>query len=227
MQSSPTALPGHDPKLTRLAGALYLVIILCGVWSEGFARAQLIFPSDTAATFAALKARPGLLGLSIAADTVMALADVALAVLFLHLLRPLGPILATCAAALRLVQAAVIAASLILLAGVFPLLAGPETGLAAQFAAMHGAGYDIGLIFFGVNSLLMAVLLRRAGDVPRPVWLGVAAAGLVYLTGSYLRLLAPGLHATFQIAYLVPLLAETALCLWLLVTGRLIADRPG
>ena len=41
-------------RLARVAGALYLVIILCGVWSEGIARAQLIVPGDAMATALAI-----------------------------------------------------------------------------------------------------------------------------------------------------------------------------
>ena len=63
---TPTALP-------RLAGVLYLVIILCGVWSEAAVRAQLIDPGDAAATAEAVGARLELFRASLAADTVMAL----------------------------------------------------------------------------------------------------------------------------------------------------------
>ncbi len=213
--------------MARFAGALYLIIILCGVWSEGFARASLFVPGDAEATLRALQDRTGLLRLSIAADTVMALADVALAVLFWHLLRAAGPVLAALASALRLVQAAVIGASLVILAGVPHMLSSATPDLAIELGAMHATGYDTGLIFFGVNSLLMAALLGRAGGVPRLLCLAVGLAGLVYLTGSYVRLLAPDWHAGFQIAYAVPLVSESALCLWLLVTGRIWADRPG
>ena len=210
---TPTALP-------RLAGVLYLVIILCGVWSEAAVRAQLIDPGDAAATAEAVGARLELFRASLAADTVMALADVALAVVFFVLLRPAGPGLALAAMVFRLVQAAVIGASLVAMAGMIPALEQGEDALALVLAQIHAAGYDIGLIFFGVNCALLCALLLRSGGVPRAVAWGIGAAGAVYLAGSYLRLLAPAWHAGFQPAYLVPLLAESALCLWLLVRAR-------
>ena len=73
-------------------------------------------------------------------------------------------------------------------------------------------------IFFGVNTLLTAWLLRRSGMVP--AWLPplLAAAGLVYLVGSYTRLLAPGLNAAMQPAYAVAVIAELAFAI-LLLTG--------
>lgn len=215
-----TSAPRDHRRLARLAGLLYLVIILCGVWSEGVVRAGLIAQGNPDATLAALEDGLWLLRLSLAADTVMALADVALAVVFLSLLSPVGAVLARIAAAMRLVQAATIAASLVLLSGVPALVARGDASAILSLTGMHATGYDIGLIFFGVNSLVMAILLRRAGGVPHALCWAIAASGLVYLAGSYLRLLAPQLHAGFQIAYLVPLLAETGLCLWLLITAR-------
>lgn len=215
--------PQDHRRIARIAGAFYLVIILCGVWSEGIARAGLITQGDANATLAALKADLELFRLSLAADTVMALADVMLAVLFLYLLAPVGRVLARLTAAMRLVQAATIAASLVILSGVLGFVAQGEANMVLLLTQMHATGYDIGLIFFGVNSLLMSMLLRRAGGVPAAICWAIAAAGLVYLTGSYLRLLAPQFHAGFQIAYVVPLLAEVALCLWLLITARIYA----
>lgn len=212
-----------DKHLVRLAGVLYLIIIVCGVWSEGFARSSLIDAQNPETTLEALRAAPGLLRLSLAADTVMAVADVGLAVLFWHLLRPLSPLLAATAAALRLVQAAIIGASLVILAGVPGMLAGANASLVPDLVQMHAIGYDIGLVFFGVGCVVMAVLLRRAGGVPAMIWVAVGLAGPVYVIGSALRLVAPNLLSAFQFAYVLPLVSETALCLWLLLSGKLFS----
>ena len=62
--------------------------------------------------------------------------------------------------------------------------------------------------------------------MPRAITAGIGAAGLVYIAGGFLRLLAPALMPLFEPAYLIALVAEVALALWLLVTGR-IANRAG
>ena len=72
-------------------------------------------------------------------------------------------------------------------------------------------------IFFAVNCLLTAQLILRSGFVPHVVGLGIGLSGLVYLTGSVLRIAAPELHGFVAPIYLVPLVAETAFCLWLLI----------
>ncbi len=221
----------HDPyadpvRHARASGFFYLLIIACGVWSEGFARGSLVVPGDAAATAANIAAAPALLRMSFAADTVMALSDVAVGILLFVLLAPVNRTLALVATAMRLTQAAVLTmnlndqnTALMLLTGATEL----DSGLAAQFALLlmnaQSHGYDLGLVFFGVNCVLTGLLVVRSKFLPR--WLGYAlvAAGFVYLAGSGLRFLAPDLHSGFQGAYAVPVLAETAFALWLIVRG--------
>lgn len=207
----------------RLAGLLYLVIILCGLGAELAIRGPLITPGDFAATEAAIAAEPARFRLGILADLVMALCDAGVAVLLYRLLKPVSPGLALAATAFRLVQTAVIAANLLLLQFALILLEGPADvppGLPAALVELHGVGYDVGLAFFGVCSLLTGALVWRSALISPVFGAGLAAAGLVYLTGSLLRILSPEAHAAFAPAYAVPILAETAFCL------RLLFQRP-
>lgn len=207
----------QSPALVRSAGALYLVIILCGLTAELALRGPLLQGSAEEVA-AAMTAGLPQLRLSLLADVVMLLADIALALVFFSLLRDRAEALARAALVFRLGQAVLIGASLIALASA-PALLADAPRIAVHMTEMHGLGYDIGLILFGVNSLVMARLLAM-GNTPRVIALGIAAAGLVYLVGGLLRLSAPGLWEAFQPAYLVCILAETALCLWLLIAAR-------
>lgn len=81
-------------SLARLAGALYLTIIVCGLFAEFYVRQQLVVPGDVDATAARIRDGATLFRIGFAAETVMVLADVALAVLLYFLLHPGGIILA-------------------------------------------------------------------------------------------------------------------------------------
>lgn len=207
-------------RLTRAAGLAYLVIICAGVWGEGVVRSSLFHPGDMQATAEAIRSSLSLFRASVLADCVMALADVTLGVLLYLLLAPLAPGLALLALVLRLVQAAAIAASLASLAAIPAALEAGHDIMVLHAMETHGVGYDIGLIFFGINCLVMMVLLLRS-PVPALIAGGIGGAGLVYLAGSTVYLLAPDLLPLIQPAYLLPLLAETALCLWLLIRARI------
>ena len=212
-----------------MAGALYLIIIVAGVWSEAVVRAPLLVPDDPFNTVAGLQASLVWVRASIAADNVMLIADVALAVLLFRLLHVYGLTLALTDMAFRLMQAAVLGANLLNLQAAVLLadsswatsMLGDDTAaaLATLRLQAHAEGYDLGLVFFGINTLLTSVLLLRSRWTPRALGLLMAAAGVVYLVGSSLRLLAPNLSSAFAPAYVLPLLAESAFCLWLLWVG--------
>lgn len=208
---------------TRLAGVLYLAIILLGITAEAILRGPLVDPDNAAATAAAVRAAPLRFHLGTAADLVMALCDVGLAALLYALFRPVSPVLALVAMVFRLVEAAGIGANLTLLQGAWLVVASPAgslaeaDALAALLLHLHAHGYDLALAFFAVNSLTTGALIWRSGFVPRFIGVGIAAAGAVYLTGSFLRILAPGLAMNFAPAYVLPLVAESAFCLWLLI----------
>lgn len=219
----------NPQTMARAAGALYLVIIVFGIWSELAVRGGLVVAGDAAATADNIAAHTGLFRLGFAADSVMAISDAALAVLLYVLLKPVSATLALMAAVFRLLQTAVIGVNLLnqyaalLILGdadrVAALGAGQADALALFFLETQSHGYDLGLIFFGVNSLLTGWLVWRAAFLPRVLGALLAAAGVVYLAGSYLLFLAPSVHGVFEPAYAVCLIAELAFCLWLLIRG--------
>ncbi|WP_342074919.1 DUF4386 domain-containing protein [Yoonia sp. SS1-5] len=201
----------------RFAGVCYLVIILCGVGSEVALRGPLIDFGSAEQTMQAINAEHMRFRLSIMADVVMALADAALAVLLFLMFRSVSAGLALGALVFRLLQSGLIAAGLLNLQAA---LLFDDAEHALSFIALHAYGYDLGLIFFAVNCFLTAVLIVQSGFVPRFFGVGIGLSGVVYLTGSVLRFVAADLHGFIAPAYVLPLIAETAFCLWLLVLPR-------
>ncbi len=203
----------------RTAGAFYLAIIVLGLSAELALRTQFFRPD--AATTAQLVQSTGLaLPLAIVCDTLMLAADVIVAVLLYQLLKPAGPTLALAAMVFRLMQAATIAAKIMFdLSALLAYRAGGDAIAAHHDLMLAASGYDLGLIFFGVNSLLTALLVIRLAGLPSLLGYGLGAAGLVYLVGSYLRILAPAAYETFAPAYAITVLAELAFALWLLIRG--------
>lgn len=217
-----------DPALTpefarqaRLAGMLYLLIIVAGLGAELGLRGPLIDLGDAAGTAEAILAAPGQFRLAIVADLVMALSDAGLAILLYLIFRAASPGLALSAMVFRLIQTVLVAANLMVLQAAWLLISGPNelvdaNALALVFLDLHGHGYDLGLIFFGVNSLIMGLLVWRSGHFAKVFGAGLAIAGLVYLIGSGLRFFSPEWSQAFVPAYLLTILAETAFCIRLL-----------
>ena len=214
--------PAHFRAISLWSGLFYLVIIVTGISAECVIRAPRIDTGDAAATARNVLDNVALFRLGFAADSIMAMADIAVAVLLFFLFRAAQPVLATLAMVFRLIQAAILSMNMLLHHAALSLLLtdAPETASTALTVLnLQAHGYDLGLIFFGVNSLLMAALLVRADFAPRILAVLVAAAGLVYLGGSYVRFLAPSFHPAIEPAYLIPLIAELAFALWLVAKG--------
>lgn len=223
------AVPTSPLVYARVAGLLYLIIIVFGIFSEAFIRSSLVVAGDASATATNILASKPLFRVGFAADSIMLLSDVAIAVLFYVLLKPVSKTLALIAAVFRLTQAAILGFNLLNYYTALLLLTGTEYAIAFEadqlnsmamlFLNMHSHGYDLGLMFFGLSNVFLGYLVIKSDYFPGVLGYGLIAAALVYLMGSYTRFLFPDYISFITPAYIVPLIAELSFCLWLLVKG--------
>ena len=215
--------------IARTAGVSYLLIIVGGLFAEFFVRQRLLVDGDAAATAANLVASPLLFRFGMAVDLVVFSCDVVVAVMLYLLLRSVSPSLALLATAFRLVEAAILGMNMLnhLTALVFSSGGGLESAFTeAQLQALtmmaldaHAVGYSIGLVFFGFGTVLLGRLFGRTRLVPRWVSGLLAAAGAVYVFGSFVHVLVPTLEKAIMPIYAIPLVSELAVALWLTVRG--------
>lgn len=218
-------------RTARTAGLLYLIVIVCAGFAEGYVRSGLIVPGDAAATAGSITASEWLYRVGFASDLVAFLCDAAIAVLLYVLLRPVSKTLSLLAASFRLLAHPAIASvnllnhyAALLLAQEAPHAPGPGVeqmeALALVFTELHGAGYLIGGAFFGVHLLLLGYLVYHAGYLPRllGVLLALAAAG--YLVESFGSFLFPSYEAVYVwVVAVSAAVAELSLALWLAFKG--------
>ncbi len=223
-------------RWARVAGALYLVIIVGAGFAEGFVRTGMIVPGDARATAEAIAAAAGLYRFGLLADLIAFLADAAVAVLFYVLLRSVNHTVALLAAAFRLVAHPAIAAVNLLnhwaggiLAQQPDYLAGfsPEQldGLTLFALELHGFGYLVGGAFFGVHLVLLGWLMLRS--VRFPGWLGamLCVAGVAYFVETTAHVAVPALETlSAMLVVAAAAAAELTLCGWLLVRGIRTAE---
>jgi hypothetical protein len=221
-----------SPRSTaRVVGWLYLAIIVCAGFAEGYVRSTLLVPGDAAQTASNILAHQGLFRLSLAADLVAFLADAAVAVLLYALLRPVSRSISLLAAAFRLVAHPAIGSLNLLNQLVALVVLGdaasrgafePQQLEAFALLAMeaHGYGYLIAGAFFGVHCLLLGWLLFRSALFPRVLGVLLVAAGAGDLAETFTIFLAPA-YAAFGSALVVVTagVGEVALCLYLIVRG--------
>lgn len=216
--------------LARVGGALYLIIIVFGVRGEMFVRDRLIVSGDPTATAERILASESLWRSSVAAELFYLLCAVALAAILYVLLRPVSKDLALLAIFFNLVSISVEASGRLHLISALTTLRSADTlaafepnqvhALAYLSLQSHGRGFSISLLFFGCVCLVLGYLIFRSSYLPRLLGVLMAIAGLGYLTDSFALILSPAFHATIFPASLLPaFVAESSLCLWLLVKG--------
>ena len=216
--------------LARVGGALYLIIIVIGLFGEAFVRNRLIISGDAAATAANIMSHESLWRFHIAAELLLLICAVALLWIFFLLLRPVSKDLILLAVFFNL--AAIIIESettMRLLEALFPL--GNAGYLKAftphQLYAMaslslksHGYGFGVSLLFFGCFCVIVGYLIFRSGYIPKTIGVLMQIAGVCYLTNSFALVLSPAVANRLFPAILVPsFIGELSLCLWLLVKG--------
>lgn len=218
-----------NQKTARLAGVLYLLIFAGGIFAQFVVRQSLIVPDDAVTTANNIVVAEAFFRLGIGGDLLMLLSDVALAVVFYVLLRPVSNALALLAAVFRLTQAAVIGSSLVNLFYALNLLHSADlvTVVGAEqlmlFLDAHAIGYSVAMIFFGVNCLLTGYLVFRSGYFPKVLGILLVIAGIAYLSDSFAQVLLTdyaAYKALFE-AVAIPLavVGELAMTLWLLIRG--------
>jgi hypothetical protein len=222
-----------NKKTARIAGLLYLTIIIAGIFAEFFVRQSLIVTGDATATARNIIASEGLFRLGIAGDLIMSMGDVALALIFYVLLKPVSNSLSLLAAFFRLAQAAILGINLLNLFLVLQLLSGADyltvfgadqlQALALLFLKGHSIGYSIGLVLFGLSLLVLGYLIFRSGYFPRILGILLIVASSGYLIDSFAGFLLPNYEAYEAIFALVVFLpafiGELSMCLWLLLKG--------
>jgi hypothetical protein len=220
-----------SPQLyARIAGVLYLINIVCGIFGEVFVRGHLIVPGNAAATAHNIMASEFLFRCGVVGDLIMHITDVPITLIFFILLRPVSKNLALLAALFSMLQTAVLCANKLSLVTVLLLLGGSSylkafdpnqlQALMSLSLAQHDYGFGIGLIFFGVSCLVIGYLMFRSGYFPRTLGVLQAIAGICYLINSFTLLLSPALADKMFPAIVLPsFIGELATCIWLIVRG--------
>ena len=219
--------------IARIAGVLYLIIIVAGMFAEGYARPGLVVPGDAAATANNIIASEGLFRMSIVSDLIMIMSDVAIGLVFYILLWPVNRALSLLAALFRLAQAATLGINLLMLFFVLQLLSGADyltvlgrDQVYAQsflFLNAHSIGYKIALVFFAFSILIQGYLLYISGYFPKILGILVIVASMGYFVDNFATFILPDYDAYADIFEMIvmtsALTGELVLCLWLLVKG--------
>lgn len=214
--------------VARIAGVLLLFTLVAGGFGEFYAPSQLIVSADATATANNIIASEWLFRLGFASYLVEAMCDIALALIFYVLLRPVHKHLALLAAFFGLVSTATFAvAELFYYSGVSLILGGADylntfsreqlNTLALLLIRLSGTGAGIFMVFYGVASILRGYLIFQSGYLPKFLGVLLVLGGLGFVTRNFLLVLAPAFASS--ILLLPTVIAALSLTLWFLIKG--------
>lgn len=216
--------------LARVGGILYLMIILGAVFfpfaiaPSGMMQGDAALPSPARI----LAAKP-LYVFAGAAQLVLAVCDIAVAVVLYALLRPVDRTLALLATAFRIAFAAVVTANvvnhfapLVMLDGMpdSGFTAGQVQALATAFLKLRTLGLDVALVLFGFHCLIAGYLISRSSFLPRVLGFLLTIGGVGYIANILASFLPHEVATQFFPYIMWPAgVAELGLTAWLIVIG--------
>ena len=216
-------------KTARIAGLLYLILVITGVFSIVYVSSQIIVQGDAVTTAKNILAKEFLFRAGIINDLISNTIFVFLALVLYRLLKQVNRNQAKLMVALVIVQIPVVfiieafnLTSLMLfkdeLLQTFEL--NQRQDLAMLFLKINDYGTLTIEMFWGLWLLPFGLLVYKSRFIPRIFGILLIIAGIAYINSSLISLLFPIYSAIVnQPTLLLVALGEISITLWLLIKG--------
>jgi Domain of unknown function (DUF4386) len=213
----------------RIAGALYLLTIIFGVFAEVFVRSGLIVPGDAATTASNIRASEWLFRTGFMSDLLMMACYLMLAFTLYIVFKPANNNLSLLFVLFTLASVAIMCLNMLNQFAALLLLSGANylavfnteqlQALAMLFLDLQKYGYFIAQIFFGLWLLPLGYVGFKSSYFPRVLGILVILAGVGHLIQFFQVFLFPGYDVITYPGLAIATLGEFVLCFWLLIKG--------
>ena len=222
-------------KTARIVGLLYLVNGVTGFFSIIYVPSRLIVSGNAAATANNILASERLFRLGIVSELICAAEFVLVLWVLYRLFGGVNKTYASLMVILGLLQIPIMFMNTLNEIAALAFLHGADflslfdqaqrQALAMQFLNLHGEGFVVVGIFWGLWLFPFGILVFRSGFLPRILGVLLIAACFGYLAQSLTSLLLPSYeNVVYRFAGVAVTLGEPAILLWLLIRGA--KDQP-
>jgi hypothetical protein len=214
-------------RAAKVAGFLYLIIIVTSLLSMVFIESRLVVPGNDAATFNNIAANQLLFRIGAAYDLLMFASVVALAVALYRVLKPVSGNYALLALSWRLGEAILGAVTVLVSAIVLLLVNAKEyvmvfskeqlTALVGLLLEMRSAGLTAVIVFLCLGTIVFCYLFYKSRYIPR--WLAIwgILSFLLMLIQSFAGIIVP--NNSLMIFGAPAIIFEITIGVWLLFKG--------
>lgn len=221
-------------KTARIAGVLYLLVVVFGAFAEVGVRASLIVPGDAAATAQNIMTSASLFRIGFMSDLIMMTCYFFLAYTLYLVLKHANHDLSLLFVLLTLASVAIMSLNMLNQFAALLLLSGADylrvfsvdqlQALAMLFINLHKYGYFIAQIFFGLWLLPVGYVGFKSGYFPKLLGIMVILACFGHLIQYFQIFLFPDLAVITYPGLAIATIAELSLCFYLLIKG--VKDQP-
>lgn len=220
-------------KTARIAGALYLVVVLTGMFALLYVPSKMIVWTDVTATFNNIKNSETLFKLGIYAGILCYTAFLLLPLVLYKLLQHVNKTHAVAMVALALTSVPISLFNLTHKLAVVTLISKPDlfsvSDLPKQVLLQleyYNNGIDVAAVFWGLWLFPFGYLVFKSGMLPKVLGILLMAGCLGYIINITGGLLIPN-YSELGISGYISLpsaLGEIGTCLWLLIAGVKVKD---
>ena len=210
----------------RVAGCLYLIQAILGIFSLLYVSSSLTVPGDVAATTHNIMASESLFRLGIVSNILVPTVGILYVLVLYKLLKPVSKDIAVLMVVLALLGVPIGVFNEFTQLGVLQLLSGADyltvfttaqlQALAYLFVRLHSYGISLAFIFSGLWLFPLGYLVFKSGFLPGILGVLLIIGGFGYLIDVFAEFLFSGSNLSIG---LFTGLAEIFFLLWLLIKG--------
>ena len=212
--------------IARVAGFLYLIQAILGIFSLLYVSSSLIVSGDVAATTHNIMASESLFRLGIVSNILVPTVGILYVLVLYKLLKPVSKDIAVLMVVLALLGVPIGVFNEFTQLGVLQLLSGADyltafttaqlQSLAYLFLRLHSYGISLAFIFSGLWLFPLGYLVFKSGFLPKILGVLLIIGGFGYLIDVFSEFLFSGSHLSIG---MLTGLSEIFFLLWLLIKG--------
>jgi len=216
-------------KTARVAGGLYLLVIVFGMFAELYVNLRLIVPGDAAVTASNITSSETLFRIGFMSGLFHHTCFLLLVLVFYKLLKPVNKNLAALMVVLGLGAVPIMMLNMLNQFAVLLLLSGTDyltvftveqlQALALLFLDFHSYGYFIAGMFSGLFLLPLGYLIFKSGYIPKVLGVLLMLGCFGYLTELFIVFVFPSYEMISYLGFAVAIIAELSITFWLLLKG--------
>lgn len=219
-----------NKKKARVAGFLFLIVIVCGVFAEFFVRQKIIVQGDPVATANNISTHEFLFQVGIVSDLMMATAYLFFGIVAYFLLKSVNINHAQVMLLCIVVSVTILCVNMLNMVAALNVMSGDDylksfekdhlQALATFFLKLHSKGYGIAQIFYGLYLFPLGYLIYKSGFLPKIIGVFLMLGCFGDLIDFFRFFLFPDYQSIILQNITLPAnIGEFSLCLWLLIKG--------